>query len=315
MTGIIARKKELPVFFFVITLLLSSCSDFAYTAIKLTPEFFVPPARSIRLSTAAAYMPDPPTAIVVLSTPTLTLTLTPTPTWAAVAAGELKVPILLYHHISDVTPTNRYFVSIKTFRAQMQRLKDLGYITINISTLVDVLNNGGPLPAHPLVISFDDGNSDIYENGFPIMKEMNFIGVVYIIADRLKSAGFLDADQLKEMAAAGWEIGSHSVTHVDLTRNHRIVLFEETQSQLDLEKAVGVPVMTFAYPYGLADKFVRESAQDNGYIAAVGLGTTNDHTWDKRYFLSRREVRGNYGMDQFLGLLTETGDQEPTPMP
>jgi peptidoglycan/xylan/chitin deacetylase (PgdA/CDA1 family) len=315
MTGIITCKKAVPVLFFMIPLLLSSCSDFAFTTGVSTPDYFVPPERSNRPTKAATYTPDPPTATVILSSPTATLTLTPTPTWVSVAPGELRVPILLYHHVSDVTPTNRYYVPITTFQAQMGRLKDLGYVTISITKLVDVLTRGGLLPAHPLVISFDDGNSDIYENAFPIMKAMNFTGVEYIITDRLGSSGYLDADQLKEMAAAGWEIGSHSVTHVDLTRNHRIVLFEETKSQLVLEKAVGVPVNTFAYPYGLADKYIRESAEDNGYIAAVGLGTTNDQTWDKRYFLSRREVQGDYDMDQFTGLLTGTGDQGLTPTP
>jgi len=324
MTETIALKKGVLFFFFVVSLLLSGCSISALAGSTPIPTFFIAPSQARQPSgTPTFFHSDLPTATSIppTSTPTETQTPTPTetplpsptPTWSTVAAGEVKVPILLYHHVSDATPANRYFVTIKDFRAQMEKLRDLGYTSISISSLADVLINGGLLPALPVVISFDDGNSDIYDNAFPIMKEMNFIGVTYIVANRLESPGFVDTGKLKELAAAGWEIGSHSETHVDLTKDHDIVRYEELQSRLDLEEAIGVPVKTFAYPFGTIDSYVSQGAQDYGYKAAVGLGTSNDHTWGTLYYLNRREVQGDFNLDQFLYLLSVPEAQDATP--
>jgi peptidoglycan/xylan/chitin deacetylase (PgdA/CDA1 family) len=112
------------------------------------------------------------------------------------------------------------------------------------------------------------------------------------------------------MIADGWEVGSHSETHVDLTQNPDVVSHEELQSRLDLEEATGAPVMTFAYPFGLTNDYVTRMAQESGYVAAVGLGTSVRHTWNTLYYLSRREVQGNYILKQFVGLLTAPASLE-----
>lgn len=318
-------NKVVHLVFCLILLLNTACSIIAYAGATPIPTMFIPPGPAGHTPTSTPA--DTPTATMIPPTPTPTETATPLPTntplptatatFAPVEAGELKIPILLYHHVSDITPTNRYIVTRENFRLQMERLRALGYTTIPISNLVDVLINGGVMPAHPVVITFDDGNEDIYENAFPIMKEMNFTGVLFIVATRLESPDFMNVDQLKEMIAAGWEIGSHSETHVDLTKDHDIVRYEELQSRLDLEEALSVTVKTFAYPFGLTDEYVSQRAQDYGYAAAVGLGTSIDHTWGTLYYLSRREVQGNYSLDQFERLLTgpESPAGTPTPTP
>ena len=108
-------------------------------------------------------------------------------------------------------------VSVPDFQAQMQALHDWGYTAIPISLLLDALIDGAELPPKPIVITFDDGNRNIYDNAFPIMKEYNFPGVFYIVGNRVNSGtNITHAPELKEMVDAGWEIGSHSYTHSDL---------------------------------------------------------------------------------------------------
>jgi peptidoglycan/xylan/chitin deacetylase (PgdA/CDA1 family) len=133
---------------------------------------------------------------------------------------------LLYHHVSDNGDGNRYYVSVATFRAQMKALHDWGYTAITVHDLVEVLTNGGELPSRPVVITFDDGNLDIYQNAFPIMHELGFVGTAYIVASRLQWPAFLNVEQIQEMADDGWEIGSHSMTHSDLTTDYSNVDFE-----------------------------------------------------------------------------------------
>lgn len=227
----------------------------------------------------------------------------PTATWAVHPAGKVVAPILLYHHVNNDQTDSRYVVSVAVFTAQMKALRDWGYTVIPISTLVEALTHGGPLPERPVVISFDDGNEDIYQNAFPIMQQFGYPGTFFIVADRLSSPGFVSTADLKQMAAAGWEIDSHSWSHIDLTKNHAAIWQEAAHSRLVLKQALGAPVEVFAYPYGTVDPTVIQKLQEYGYRAAAGLGTLNTQTVGMLYYLSRQEVRRDYSMEAFSKLL------------
>ncbi len=259
--------------------------------------------------------------LVPTETPTLTPspTLTPTstetpkptltPTWVFNEAGQVVAPILLYHHVEGDVSYSRYNVSVPDFRAQMQALHDWGYTAIPISLLLDALLEGGELPPKPIVITFDDGNLSVYENAFPIMQEYDFPGVFYIVGNRVNSGtNIAQAPQLKEMVDAGWEIGSHSYTHSDLTLNHNIVRYEILQSKLDIEEALGIEVQTFAYPFGTIDPYLAQKVQDYGYRGGMGLGASWTHTWGTMFYLSRIEIHGSFPVDHMGTLLPWRGE-------
>lgn len=313
------KKPLFLLLVFVLSMLTSACSSMAYAVVTPENPRPFPDVNPNGPPTPTFFQPLPPTATftpTLTPTPTATATLTPTPTdtplpsptptWVKVKAGAVVAPILLYHHIDDVDPPNRYTISVKVFKKQMKMLYDWGYTTLTISQLVEVLVNGGRLPPRPVVITFDDGNEDVYANAFPIMQDFNFVGVFYIVSNRLESPGFVNVKQLTEMTKAGWEIGSHSMSHFNLINDHSFVRSEVLQSRLDLEDALGVPVKTFAYPYGLTDPYVTEKTQDYGYRAAVGLGTCVEHTWSTLYYLCRREVQSDFDENTFEGLFPWT---------
>jgi len=219
------------------------------------------------------------------------------------AQSTITVPILLYHHISKEKNSDRYYVTPKHFEEQMGVLKKLGYQSITIKRMADVLSRGGTLPDRPVVITFDDGNLDVYENAYPIMEKLGFIGSVYIVSNRLKSEAFLQKKQLSEMIESGWEVGSHSFSHTDLVNNHAAIRQEVLQSRLDLEKALGIKVYTFAYPFGLLDWYVSRKVYEYGYKAGLGVGIGSEHSLGTMYNLSRREVYGDYDLEEFQALL------------
>lgn len=306
-------------FLLLFSLVFTACNLSAHADPVILPAISepVPPEATLQPTlTVTPYkeFTTTPTPIPSTSTPTQTFTPTPTntplpsptPTWALVPAGKVVAPILLYHHISKDSQS-RYYVSPDNFRSEMESLRNWGYTTITPTFLVNVLINGGQLPSRPIIISFDDGNLDVYQNAFPVMKELGYVGAVYIVANRLESDNFLHADQLKELVAAGWEVGSHGMSHVDLTMNHSYLSREVLQSRLDLETAVGVPVLTIAYPFGTVDGFVAQKSQEYGYHAGMGLGTSVTHTWGTLYYLSRREVHGDMDLTTFAGLLPWSG--------
>ena len=244
------------------------------------------------------------------------LTATASNAYARELASErvVTVPILLYHSVSDENPEdNRYAVSMADFKDQMERLRYWGYSTVTIKQLVDHINKGSDLPRRPVVISFDDGYLDVYENAFPIMERYGFTGTVYIVANRLESVGFLQVEQLKELIDNGWDVGSHGMTHTELTQNHALVRKEILQSRLDLENALGIKIFSFAYPFGSLDWYISYKVYDYGYRAGVAVGNLVTHSSGTIYNLSRREIQGDAELGAFADLLPWSDHFVPAP--
>lgn len=257
-----------------------------------------PPTASPTFTPTLTPTPEPPT-------PTSTMTQTPTPRMIYYEPGLVEAPILLYHHVQGDYSINRYEVSIPDFEAQMVTLKEMGYNVVTLSQLLQALTDGGELPENPVVITFDDGHESIYYHAFPIMKELGLPGVFYIVANRIYgSPEFLGIDQLKEMIAAGWEIGSHGYSHLDMTINHDLADWEIRQSKLDLQEALSTNVQTFAYPYGTIDAFTAQKVSASGYMAGMGLGISKVHTWNTLFYLNRIEIYGNYSLEDFMNILS-----------
>ncbi len=307
-----------------LSILIIGCSFSSNMAVKPLDIHYYPSATATASTTQTPFQAMTNTPIIVppSSTPTSTDTPSPTntlvptdtpiptdtPTLEFIPSGHVTAPILLYHHVSDEGAGNRYFVTVETFRAQMEALRQWGYTSITVSDLAEVLINGGELPSKPVVITFDDGNLDIYQNAFPIMRELGYVGTAYIVANRLQSKYFVDVEQIQEMADDGWEIGSHSMTHTDLTTDYSIANYEMRQSMLTLEDATGEAINTFAYPYGRTDEFVTTKVSEYGYRAGMGLGSGYEQYINMLFYLSRMEIQGDYDMSKFASMLPWSGN-------
>lgn len=268
------------------------------------------------LSATPTVTPSPGATLEPSATPTQTYTPSPspTPTWVYSPAGEITAPILLYHHIAEYKSANRYYVPPAVFAEQMRWLFENGYTTVTLTQLAEVIRRGGELPARPVVITFDDGDADVYQNAFPIMRQYGFVGVFYLVSNRLNGQDVVPNEALHEMIAAGWEMGSHSRSHVDLTHDHDLLPVEVFGSKKALEDALGTAVQTFAYPFGAIDPSVANAVANAGYTSAVGLGISYRHGMNSLYYLSRMEVRAEYDLAEFAALLPWPGTAAtPTP--
>ena len=281
----------------ILALLLASCN---FPAQATRTVISLPPATRTPAPSATPTVTDTPTLV---PSPTAK----PTPTWAMNPPGSATVPILLYHHISDEAPGSRYYITLADFQQEMKALKDWGYTAITASVLVDALREGAPLPPRPVVITFDDGHQSVYDNAFPIMKNLGQVGVLYIVANRLESKDFMDTDELKEMISAGWEIGSHSMSHPDLTASGVNLRTEIHDSKTLLEDALGIKITSFAYPFGTINAEVANKTSSYGYLAGMGLGITWQHNLDTLYYLSRIEIYGGTDLQGFAAKLPWSG--------
>lgn len=291
----------------LLSLVLSAC-------VPQWGSLFTLPTPTLTITPTASQTASPTASATATSTLTPTSTDTPlpptptfTPTWAWQPAGEVTCPILLYHRVEDLDTPSRYAIPLADFAAQMQALHEWGFTVIPISLLEQAINQGAALPPRPVVITFDDGYQSVYDHAFPIMRQYGFPGVNYIIAEALSGEGRMTRLELQEMAASGWEVGSHSLSHLNLQNFPDQTWVQASQSRQYLLDELDLPVDTFAYPYGAADGFTMEKVSQYGYKAAVGLGISNLQGWYNLFYLSRREVMYGATLDDFAVLLGWSG--------
>jgi len=166
-----------------------------------------------------------------------------------------KVPILMYHSIMD---NDEQSVSVQSFKKQMNLMKTMGYQTIKFNELKD--NN-----KKKFIITFDDAYENIFINAFPILKKLGFNAVCFIVTNKIgayndwdknefKKKKLMNFEQISEWLINGFNIGSHTLDHVDLTKlNKNDKINQIINSKKYLNSMFNTKINTFAFPFGSYD--------------------------------------------------------------
>ena len=153
------------------------------------------------------------------------------------------MPILAYHHIGTAPPgasNPSLWVPGARFRGQLRALDRAGYQAITLRRVWQAWHGRGKLPAHPVVISFDDGYASQAANA-PALRAHGWPGVLNLEVARLGVRGGLARGQVQALIRAGWELDAHSVTHPDLRKvSARRLRDEVAGSRQALQQAFGV---------------------------------------------------------------------------
>lgn len=292
----------------VFALAITSCT--APTPIAPTP------ATSVSVVYVVVTPPAAPTEyrrdsmVTPTHTPTVlpppTVTRIPTPFITASPNGEAIIPILMYHHIADL-PIDAtelrmtWTVSPKSFDAQMQYLARNGFRTISMAQLVAHLKYRQPLPAKPIIISFDDGWQEQYTTAFPILTKYGLSATFFVYTRPLDHTEFMTWAQVRELDAAGMDIQSHSITHPRLRTLAPDAAFKEiAESKAILEKRLGKPVIAFCYPFGEYNNAIIEMVKRAGYESAVTLASGYRQRAEEIYTLRRLRVSYRDTLDDFI---------------
>jgi peptidoglycan/xylan/chitin deacetylase (PgdA/CDA1 family) len=176
-----------------------------------------------------------------------------------------------------------------------------------------------PRTREPLVcVTFDDGYLDNYTNAVPVLLRHGipaafFVSTGIIASDRRfphdvrrenPPIAVMGWDHLREMHAAGFEIGSHSVSHIDCAAEPEDVVRRElAQSRDDLRRELGLRDLVFAYPYGGREHMTQarlEFVKEAGFVGCLSAyGGTNVGHID-RYDVRRRGIHWEYSDPAFL---------------
>ena len=158
----------------------------------------------------------------VTPSPSLTPTNTPDPDLVFSDPGLILAPVLMYHHVKPSAGGSEYVVSTDQFRRQVEWLVNEGYETISISDLVEAIQKGNYLPKKPIILTFDDGYLDVYQNAFPVLQEAGFTATIYLIENAINDHGYITDTIIEELSEAGWEFGNHSATHAYLPSSRNL---------------------------------------------------------------------------------------------
>ena len=194
--------------------------------------------------------------------------------------GYQKVPILVYHTFAERC-RSKLCVSRQVFEEQMAYLKDNGYRVIALSDLIGFLEFRTGLPEKAVVITIDDGYHSVYDIAYPILKNHGFTATLFVYMDFIGIRGSsVTWDELREMKANGFEIGSHTVTHCDLTKRMdgegeqaylRRVEKELAASKKMIDQKLQQDTVSLAFPYGAYNEQVLALSEAAGYKLCLSV--------------------------------------------
>lgn len=197
-----------------------------------------------------------------------------------------RVPILMYHSVSaQASPAFRRFaVAPARFGDHLAALRDAGYTSLTLAEYLERRAAPAALPARPVVLTFDDAFEDFYTEALPRLEACGFRASLYVptayvggTSRWLEQEGEADRPvmswaQLRDAHARGTECGGHSHTHVSLDLLPPAgVRAQVTRGRAELEDHLGVPALTFAYPFGHYGAATARAVQEAGYRGACGV--------------------------------------------
>ncbi|MCX7780542.1 MAG: polysaccharide deacetylase family protein [Negativicutes bacterium] len=204
-----------------------------------------------------------------------------------VESAAPAVPALLYHRVGY--GRDHFTVSPERFAADLAFLVKRGYQAISLDAFQNfILDRDVKLPEKPVLITFDDGYLDNYQNAFPILKWYGMTASFFVITGMLWEQERLAPQHIVEMAEAGMSFGSHTVTHRSLSElAEEEALSELADSKVTLESILGTEITFVAYPKGSYNQRTIRLASQLGYVG--GFSTINGRCYkDTPDFILRR---------------------------
>lgn len=284
-----------------------------------------PPATAEPLSTFTpipSLTNTPPPSTTPTNTPTAIPTNTPSPTVTppipsilptpdGLISTTLRVPILMYHYISEPpADADNYRINLSLapdkFRGQMQYLVDNGYTAIDLYDLILAITERQPLPPKPVILTFDDGYIDAYEYAFPILEEFGLKGTFFIITEYVdyNNPNHMSWAMIEEMAAAGHRMEPHTKTHPDLTNyDWDGQLYQILGAQETLAAHIGYTPRFLCYPGGRYNETSIKVLEALDFWGAVTTQGGKWHGFNDRYEWRRVRIRYDTEMPEFIDIV------------
>lgn len=234
---------------------------------------------------------------------------------------KLQVLCIFYFLISCVSPVyaaqvnafifhrfdeNRYpstNISAEIFTQQLEYLKNNNIEVVSLGDVATRLTEEQKLPEHAASLSVDDAFRSFYDVGMPIIRRYGFPVTLFINTDSVGTSGYLNWDEIKELAAEGVEIGNHTASHAYLVEMEPAETFSQWKKRIkgDIERAqdqfedhLGFRSDIFAYPFGEYSPAVIEIVQGLGFKGAFAQQSGVIFSGSNRFILPRFPMGGPF---------------------
>lgn len=196
------------------------------------------------------------------------------------AKGYQTIPVLTYHRFADACKS-KLCTPAHVFDRQMKYLKENGYRTITPAELAAFLQYRSSLPQKSVWITMDDGYRSVYDFAYPILKKYGFTATLFVYTDFVGvSKTAITWEQLNELKAEGFTVGSHTLSHCDLTKQKddesdsmmsERITEELKRSKAIIDKKLNQDTDLLSYPFGNFDPKVVKLSTEAGYKMAVSV--------------------------------------------
>lgn len=232
------------------------------------------------------------------------------------------VPILMYHSIAEQATAQfrRWTVTPERFQTHVRHLAECGYAALRLDAFVRCLDGAEHMPERPVIVTFDDGYADFRTAALPILREHGLCSTLFITSgyiggtsEWLIREGETDRPMLSWAdleAAAGDDVeyAAHGFSHRQMdTLPVNEAAADIAEGRRLLERRLGVPVSTFAYPHGYSTPALQSALRDMGFVAACGVEHAMSSPTDNRYSLARIIVEADTDVAALDALLHGEG--------
>ncbi|MGP8154006.1 MAG: polysaccharide deacetylase family protein [Smithella sp.] len=214
------------------------------------------------------------------------------------SAGDKRIPILMYHSVSDEKEKSHSYYHVNTspavFDTHMRYLYENNYSVINLQDLKKNFDTRDS--SKYVVITFDDGFYDFFTNAVPILKKYNFSATVFLPTgfihnEKLSFKGkeCMTWNEVRHLQSKGINFGSHTVTHPQLNNLSAKEIENEIKlSKQKIEDETGIIVKSFSYPYAFPEDnefgitlraLLKKCGYTNGVTTKIGTANKGGDTF------------------------------------
>jgi peptidoglycan/xylan/chitin deacetylase (PgdA/CDA1 family) len=188
----------------------------------------------------------------------------------------------------------RYILPFEIFREQIEWMKKSGWHGLNVT-------EAQRFPTEPSVcITFDDGCETDLIAAAPLLREFGFGATFYLTAGFLGTSGYLNAGQVRDLDAQGFQIGCHSMTHPYLSDLPEPELKREiADAKLKIEEILGHTIEHFSCPGGRYDQRTLQMAQQAGFVTVTNSQFHANSRSTNPYRLGRVAMLRDLSIEEF----------------
>ena len=223
------------------------------------------------------------------------------------------IRVLMYHKVATET-TNDLTVNIRQLESHLKYLQTLDYQYITAQQLLDFYLEKKPLPARPILLTFDDGYVNNLELAYPLLKQYDAKATIFIPSSFVGDTNVWDkgsdhimsVEQLKNLDPSVFELALHSHSHKNFKNIPLDTIEQDVQQNIAFFTENNIPFTpVLAYPYGGRPTGVHflkmvEMFNKNGIKAAFRIGNgVNSFNTSALYELKRLDIRGTDSLEDF----------------